>query len=224
MPWSVRERWWRSATTSSTCPRPSMRSSLPPVHWPTGSPWRTFAMRSGSPASTPFRSWSGWTAAAPPAGLGTDALYDGATRRHLAALRLGETAPDAIGLADLEGELEAFVLHPAHPANRLRLVFAAIAIFLALGRARGKEEVGVIAPAQALELPGAIDVRRAVQHVHLPWAPAVRDGTSGPPPPPGKSWENRNAQCAMRREGPIRPTAWCVSLLRALPNEKAGGS
>jgi hypothetical protein len=73
--------------------------------------------------------------------------------KELATLELGETAPDAERLADVEGVVRARRADRTNLADRLGSLFTALSLVLALKGGWRKEEVGVIAPTQGPQLP-----------------------------------------------------------------------
>jgi hypothetical protein len=83
----------------------------------------------------------------------------GATPRELPdygdfpAFNLSESAPDPERLADIYCVVSAGLTDGAHLAYGLGAFFSSLALILALKGRRGKEEVGMIAPAECFQLP-----------------------------------------------------------------------
>src|SRR5271156_6277330 len=72
---------------------------------------------------------------------------------HLLALHLVQAAPDAMGLMDTDGGVEALVTHGAGSTDRLGPFFALDLLVLALGVRRGEEHFGMRPAARGPELP-----------------------------------------------------------------------
>ncbi len=91
----------------------------------------------------------------------------------LATLRLGESAPDTVRLADRHGVVEALRSNRADPADRLRSQLSTFSLFFAFGDIRGKEQMGVASAAGCNRLP------RTIECYHNGCPPRVRRPSPG---------------------------------------------
>src|SRR5690606_21977237 len=88
----------------------------------------------------------------PPA-LGARGPRRSAIGEEVLALGLVEPTPDAVGLADPDGVVEAVLLHRAGGADLLRPGLALELLLLALEHRRREEDGGVWSPARGPQLP-----------------------------------------------------------------------
>ena len=90
-------------------------------------------------------------------------------REAAATFGLGETAPDAVRLADTEREVEAVVAHLALRADRLRTRFAQLPLVASFAERRREEQHRLRAAARCTQMPRLVnDAQR--HHVRTPSA------------------------------------------------------